>query len=118
MLGISLVLILAILLLIAAFPLKNWLAIKSSEKIKGRLNQWLLEKPTLVEYCQEHNQDVDNPHCFFCGAHRQGKVLKASIDEEISYGMYNNHSKGHLNYLGYHCSRCNTELYRNVINLK
>jgi lipopolysaccharide export LptBFGC system permease protein LptF len=118
MLGIILVLIFAILLLVVAFPLKNWLAIKSSRKVKEQLNQWLLEKPTLIEYCQKHNQDIENPQCFFCGAHRQGKILKASHEDELNYGIYNNYSKGHINYLGYHCSRCNTELYRTMSKIK
>lgn len=117
MLELTLFVLLSLSLFIAAFPLKNWLEIKRAEKLNAKFDQWLSEKPSLEEYCTEHHQDSKNPQCFFCSATRQGKTLKATIEGEVVFGLYNNKCINHHNYFGYYCSRCGTELYRTKVKI-
>ena len=99
-------------MLFAAFPLKNWLEIKRTKKMKSHWEQWFAEKNSLEEYCAQNHQDIQSPMCLYCGSNRQGKIIRATLDDKVDYGYYNNRIIGSIQYLSYHCSRCGTELYR------
>ncbi len=104
--------LLAISLLIAMFPLKNWLVINRTKEKELRWMQWLNEKPTKSEYCSIHQQKPDKIECDFCGASRQLPNLEMVMTSNPKFGIFSNKFDKYTHFKTYICSGCGTELYR------
>jgi hypothetical protein len=104
--------LLVISLLIAMFPLKNWLVINRTKEKELRWMQWLNEKPSKSEYCLTHQQSSDKIECDFCGASRQLPSLEMVMTSNPTFGIFNNKFDNYIHFKTYICSGCGTELYR------
>jgi DNA-directed RNA polymerase subunit RPC12/RpoP len=99
-------------LLIAIFPLKNWLEIKKVREKERRWMNWLNEKPSKTEYCALHKQSPDNIQCDYCQSSRQMPSLEMVMVSNLKFGMLNNRFEKYTHFKTYICSGCGTELFR------
>ncbi len=113
--SLELAAVLAILFFIAALPLKNWLEIKTAKKEREKWDGWLNSKPNLETYCKEHQQDPKNPSCDYCGSSKQLPRIDKSIPYEPIFGFVDNDVKKTSHYRSYICTKCGSELYREMI---
>jgi len=104
--------LIAVLLLMAVFPLKNWLEIRGIKDKDDKWSAWLLEKPSRTEYCQKTNQNIDNIKCDYCGFDRQISNLLMSIPCRPKFGIISNSHKQDSHFRVYKCSKCGSQLYR------
>jgi hypothetical protein len=102
----------ALLLLIAAFPLKNWLEIRGAKAKDAKWSAWLLERPSREEYCQKTNQSIDNIKCDYCGSDRQASNLIMVIPYQAKFGIMSNTYDRKSYFKTHICSKCGTQLYR------
>ena len=100
------------ILLVAMFPLKNWLVVRRLKKKEKVWMDWLKAKPNLQEYCQLHQQDQATPKCDFCNAARQLPSLEMVMTNDIQFGIIENKFNKYLYFKTYICSGCGSELYR------
>ena len=109
---ILLIAFLAITFLIVALPLKNWLEIRRVKKKDEEWSQWLLEKPSLEEYCLAHSQDIENIKCDYCASNRRLPSLEMVINYKPKFGIISNTFNKYSHFKTYICSGCGTQLYR------
>ena len=83
-----LLILVALLFLLAAYPLKNWLEIREFRKLEEKWTKRLNGLPNKVQYCLEHQQD--------------GAVISNVLASESEFTVYS-------------CARCGAELYGEVI---
>lgn len=102
-------------LFLMGFPLRNWYDIKIAKKKRAEMEAWLQAKPSLVGYASAHPNESGGVSCFYCGGVRQGKRLKFTAPESLEFGVVYNKPHGTVSYFGYHCSACETELYRQKV---
>jgi len=100
------------LILMAAFPLRNWLEIRRVRKIDAEWSRWLSEKPSREEYCLETNQNINEIKCNFCGSLRHPPRLEAQIEYKPKFGFVSNKFQINSYFKTFICSGCNTQLYR------
>jgi len=107
-----------ILFFIAALPLKNWLEIKSAKSEEKNWTKWLKGKPNLEDYCKAHNQDISTPTCDYCGSKKQLPRIEKSIPFEPRFGIVDNNIQKTSHYRAYICTKCGSELYREMVVTK
>ena len=115
MLKLSILVIGSLTLFLLGFPLRNWYDIKIAKKKRIEMEAWLEEKSNPADYAREHQNDSGAVSCFYCGGVRQGKRLKFTVPESLEFGVMYNKPHGSVSYFGYHCSACETELYRQKV---
>jgi len=101
-----------VLFLAASLPLKNWVELQRLRKKELRWINWLSQKPTKLQYCEMHQQSVDDIKCDFCGAGRQLPSLEMVMTSNPKFGIINNSFDKYSHFKTYICSGCGTELYR------
>jgi len=101
-----------LLFLVAALPLKNYLEIKRCRSIQKIWDKWLSKKPSLLEYCKAHDQDISNPSCDYCSSMRHTPTIEFSMLDIQKFGLVNNSHNGYIYYKTYICSGCSSQLYR------
>ncbi len=104
--------VIAVLFLIAALPLKNWIEIRGIKAKDDEWSAWLLEKPSREEYCQATNQSIDDIKCDYCGSNRQSSNLLMTIPYKPQFGIISNAHNKDSHFKIYMCSKCGTQLYR------
>jgi DNA-directed RNA polymerase subunit RPC12/RpoP len=102
----------ALVLIIAAFPFRNWLEIRGIKAKDAKWSAWLLEKPSREEYCQASNQNIDDIKCNYCSSDRQFSNLLATIPYQPKFGIMSNTLDKQSFFRTYICSGCGTQLYR------
>jgi recombinational DNA repair protein RecR len=103
-----------ILFLIASFPLKNYLLLRKNLADKARWMKWLSERPSLTEYCEQHSQAASEIRCDYCGDQRRRPSLEMVIPNDVRYGIISNSYKGYMHFKSNFCSKCGSDLYREV----
>ena len=106
------ILLLAAVLFLAAFPLKNYLEIKKVRNKEIKWMNWLGSRPSKAEYIALHHQNFENIICDYCGVRRQYPSLEMVMTNEPKFGFINNSFNKYVHFKTYICSGCNTELYR------
>ena len=109
---IAWILICAVIFLITALPLKNWLEIRVIRKKEKQWLAWLLEKPSRTEYCAQNGQRVDAIKCDYCGSGRQLPSLEMAIASQAKFGVVSNTFIKYTYFKTHICSGCGTQLYR------
>lgn len=108
----TLIILLCIIFLIAALPLKNWLEVEQVRKKDAKWTNWLLEKPSRDEYCLKTNQTTENIKCDYCDSNRQLPSLEMVITYQPKFGLISNSFQKHSYFKTYICSGCGAQLYR------
>jgi DNA-directed RNA polymerase subunit RPC12/RpoP len=104
--------VIAVLFLIAALPLKNWLEIRGIKAEDDKWSAWLSEKPSREEYCHKTNQNIDDIKCDYCGSNRQNSNMLMAIPYKPQFGIISNTFNKDSYFKTYLCSQCGTQLYR------
>ena len=107
--------LIATLLFLLAFPIKNWLHVREQNKKKLHWEKWLLEKPTKDEYYIRSTENTGLIQCNFCSSSRVFPDPEVGAVEKLSYGFFQNSSQGFIHYKTYICSGCGSHLYREKI---
>ena len=102
------------LFLIASFPLKNYLLLRKNSADKACWMKWLSERPSLIEYCEEHSQATSEIRCDYCGDPRRLPSLEMVIQNDLRFGVISNSYKGYMHFKSNFCSKCGSDLYREV----
>jgi hypothetical protein len=100
-----------ILMLIGAYPLRNWIEIRQFKKKDKVWTRWLKEKPSYSEYCDK-NQIKNGVNCNFCGSSRQVSKLEIVIPYKPKFGIINNDIEKNSYFRTCICSGCGSQLYR------
>jgi recombinational DNA repair protein RecR len=103
-----------VLFLVASFPLKNYLLLRKNLADKARWMEWLSGRPSLIEYCEKHSQVTSEIRCDYCGDHRRRPSLEMVIPNDMRYGVISNSYKGYMHFKSNFCSKCGSDLYREV----
>ena len=106
-----------VLLLLAAFPLKNWLEIRNFRKLDEKWTNRLNSLPSKAQYYLEHQQD-SAVLCNYCQFDRQRPHHLAVVPDKPQFGFISNIIAGESDYTVYSCGRCGTELYGQIIKKK
>ena len=106
------IIILCVFFLVAGLPLKNYLQIKAHEKKEKYWTCWLHDRPSMEEYCRQHNQTVESPSCDYCGSERQLPSMEMILVYKPQFGIVNNSFEKYSHFKTYICSGCGTELFR------
>jgi len=104
--------LIAILLFLATFPLKNWLEIRGIKAKDDKWSAWLDEKPNCAEYCQKNNQNFNDITCDYCGSDRRVSNLLMTISYRPKFGIISNTHNKVSHFKTYICSKCGNQLYR------
>ncbi|CAN1487903.1 hypothetical protein MCEREM21_00132 [Burkholderiaceae bacterium] len=105
------IIVIFILMLVGAFPLRNWLEIRLIKKKEKEWAKWLKEKPSYIEYCDK-NPTESGIQCNFCGSNRQVSKLETVIPYKPKFGIINNKTEKNSYYRTCICSGCGSQLYR------
>ena len=103
-----------VLFLLAAYPLRNWLEIRDFRKLDQKWTNRLNGLPSKAQYGLEHQQG-DIVLCHYCQFDRQRPYHLAVVPHEPQFGFFSNVLAGESNFTVYSCARCGTELYGEVI---
>ena len=106
--------LIAVLMLLAAYPLKNWLEIRDFRRLEEKWSKRLNSLPSKVQYSLEHQQD-GTVICHYCQFDRQRPYHLAVVPHEPQFGFISNEIAGESDFTVYSCARCGTELYGEVI---
>lgn len=103
-------LLLPLLLLLGAYPIRNWLEIRSYAKQDQNWMRRINELPSKDIYCQEHERD-GMILCNYCHFERQRPQQEATVPHEPQFGLISNVLVNQSQYTIYSCARCGTQLY-------
>jgi DNA-directed RNA polymerase subunit RPC12/RpoP len=103
-----------VLILLAAYPLRNWLEIRNFRKLDEKWTNRLNSLPSKAQYCLEHQQDA-MVLCNYCQFDRQRPHQLAVVPNEPQFGFISNEIVGESDFTVYSCARCGTELYGEII---
>jgi DNA-directed RNA polymerase subunit RPC12/RpoP len=109
---ITSIVIFAVIFFIFAFPVKNLLEIKRVKKKDNKWSNWLIEKPSLQEYCLKNSQNPGAIKCEYCGSERSLPSLEMVISYRPKFGIISNSVEKYSHFKTYICSGCGTQLYR------
>jgi len=99
-----------VLILIAAYPLRNWLEIRGYRKLDQKWSNQLNELPSKEAYRLKHQQG-ELIICDYCGSNRQGSHLLATVPYRPQFGLIANAMPIESSFRVYSCSGCGTRLY-------
>ena len=102
----------SIAILLAAFPLRNWLEIRWVQKEDADWSNWLSKKPSKDEYALATNQQSDSIKCNFCGSSRHLPRLEKKIAYQPKFGFINNKIEKYTYFRTIICSGCGSQIYR------
>ncbi len=102
----------SIAILLAAFPLRNWLEIKWIGKQDEEWSNWASKKPSKEEYIAATNQQSDNIECNFCGSNRHLPRLEKKIAYKPKFSFINNKIEKYSYFRTIICSGCGSQIYR------
>ena len=108
-------LILFPLFFLAAYPLKNWLEIRSVKKLDEQWTGRINSLPSKDQYCLEHQRD-GAIFCDFCDFNRQRPYEVATAPKAPQWGFIANALTGESDYRIDACARCGTKLYGQKIS--
>ena len=93
-------LILFPLFFLAAYPLKNWLEIRSVKKLDEQWTGRINSLPSKDQYCLEHQRDgaIFCDFCDFCDFNRQRPYEVATVPNPPQWGFIANILTGELDY--------------------
>jgi len=101
-----------LLILLAAFPLRNWLEIRMIKKQDAKWSNWLSEKPSRDKFATLTNQNNGVVKCNFCGSHRHLPRLEKQIAYKPKFGFINNKFEKNSYFRTIICSGCGSQIYR------
>jgi len=107
--------LIAVLMLLAAYPLKNWLEIRDFRRLEEKWSKRLNSLPSKAQYYLEHQQD-GKVICHYCQFDRQRPYHFAVVPHEPQFGFISNVLNGESDFTVYSCARCGTELYGEKIS--
>ena len=110
-----LLILVALLFLLAAYPLKNWLEIRIFKKLDERWAAGINALPSKDKYCLEHERD-GAIFCDFCGFDRQRPYEVATVPNAPQWGLIANVLTGESDYRIDACARCGSKLYGQKIS--
>ena len=102
----------AFIILIAAFPLKNWLEIRWVRKQDLEWSKWLSKKPSQEDFALATNQKGDNLKCNFCESSRHLPRLEKKIPFKPEFGFINNKVEKYSYFRTIICTGCGAQIYR------
>ena len=102
----------SIAILLAAFPLRNWLEVRSVGKEDAEWSDWLSKKPGKEDYIATTNQQSKSIECNFCGSKRHLPKLEKKIAYKPKFGFINNKIEKYSYFRTIICSGCGTQIYR------
>lgn len=98
-----------------AYPLGNWLKIRTWERKRSKSVAWLIEMINAQHYLEKYSPEGSkNIHCHYCGSENVKKLIQFSIPVKINFGFISNSEVGFADYESYRCVSCKTELYRDT----
>jgi ribosomal protein S27E len=106
------ILFISLLILMAAYPLRNWLEIRMIKKQDLKWSNWLSEKPSRDEFAMLTNQNNDVIKCNFCGSHRHLPRLEKQIAYKPKFGFINNKIDMYSYFTTIICTGCGSQIYR------
>lgn len=109
---IAIILALCTAIFIAAFPLKNYLAIKKIRKDEEKWLHWLAERPNAEQYCKLHNFDIQSPLCDYCKNDRLAPSLEMVLPYQPRFGPIELTVSKYSYFKTYVCSKCGSQAYR------
>lgn len=104
-----------LLFFLAAYPLKNWLEIRSVKKLDAQWTTRIKSLPSKDRYCSEHQRD-EVIFCEYCDFDRQRPYEVATVPKVPQWGFIANKLTGESDYRIDACARCGTKLYGQKIS--
>lgn len=95
-------------------PFRTWV---ENRRISQRLRfwqDWLIARPNLQEYLKIHHQNIDQLSCYYCGEVRLHHSLEMVTVANFKRGFFQNKTAGYSYWRSCSCSKCQTELFREV----
>ena len=106
------ILLLSIILLIVALPLKNYLEIKNIQKKDEFGMRWVKQLPGKEVYMNQNPENRSEIKCMYCGSARQYPSLEMVIKNKPTFGIINNSFDKFAHFKTYICTGCGSQLYR------
>lgn len=106
------IVLISVIFLVAALPLKNYLEIKYLKKQDDFWTKWVNELPAKEELLEQKSTKGGFIECNYCGSNRQYPSLEMVIKSIPKFGIINNTYGKYTHFKAYICTRCATQVYR------
>ena len=106
------IILISIIFLVAALPLKNYLEIKQIQKKDDLWMRWVRELPSKEDYLQRNHSSGGYIQCNYCDATKQYPSLEMVIQHRPTFGVVNNKFSKYAYFKAYICMKCGTQLFR------